>query len=166
MPQKYGTAAGLIAYFLARGKVVDPDLDTTEIDAGLLVASEWIDANFRGLFPGLKTGMRVQEREWPRTGAYDYYGYAIGNDAIPVEIENATYEMALIELTTPGSLSVNFTPGEYKAVSIDGVLSVDYAQFSQSSEVQTQFRKVIEILSRLLSGNSQTSSLSGVVARA
>lgn len=160
----YGSSAGFVAYLLARGTVVD--FTTEEIDAAKLVASEWLDANFRGNFSGLKVGMREQVREWPRTGAYDFYGYAVSNISVPAEIENATYELTLIELTTPGRLSVNFTPGEYKAVSIDGVLSVDYAQFSQSSEVQTQFRKVIEILSGLLSGNSQTSSLSGVVARA
>jgi len=160
----YGSSAGFVAYLLARGTVVD--FTTEEIDAAKLVASEWLDANFRGNFSGLKVGMREQVREWPRTGAYDFYGYAVSNISVPAEIENATYELTLIELTTPGSLSVNFTPGKYASVSIDGVLSVDYTQFSQSAEAQTQYRKVIEILSSLLSPNRQLSGLSGVAVRA
>lgn len=165
MATKYGTHEGFDAYFLARGITISPSLHVDVINASLLVASEWIDNNFRAYFPGLKTGLRDQEREWPRTGATDYYTYAIPADTIPVEVENATYELALIEAKTPGSLSVNYTPEKYKSVSIDGALSVEYVQFSNSQDIQTKFRKVQEILSNILVGSGNHSMLSGFASR-
>ena len=166
MATKYGTYAGFNAYFAERGVVVSPVIPQLETEANLLVASEWIDNNFRNSFPGLKTGLREQEREWPRTGATDFYTYPIPSDAIPNEILFATYEMALINAKTPELLSANYTPEQYKSVSIDGALSVQYNQFTNSNEAQTQFKKVTEILSNILIGGGNSSSLSGVTSRA
>ena len=142
-----------------------PAWDDEYIDAKMVVASEWLDARYTEMFPGLKVGMRAQVREWPRVGAYDYYGYSIASNAVPVEIENATYEATLREGSEPGSLSKDWTPDKYKRVSIDGALSVEYSGFGSASEIQTQFMRITEILRPILTGQYSFSALSGATSR-
>jgi len=162
----YGTVDAYKAYHAERGNVIGTHSDAKILEA-LLVASEWIDAKYRALFPGLKVGMREQVREWPRSGALDYYGYAISSLSVPVEIEYAVYEATLIHLTGSKSLSVDWTPAQYRKVSIDGAISLEYADFSSSQDVQTQFKKIDEILSLLVTVKGAASGgLSGASVRA
>lgn len=162
----YGTVSGFKTYHAARNNDLPATADDDDIEAALLVASEWIDARYRAVFAGRKTGGREQVREWPREGVEDIYGYSIASDTIPREIENAAYEGALIQLVTPGALSVNFTPNKYKRVSVDGAVSVEYAAYGLSSEVQTQFTTIDGILFSILTGSgSGFSSFSGASAR-
>lgn len=169
----YGDATGFTAYFTARGKTVSGSWHTADINAALLVASEWIDGIYGPSFIGHKTGGFTQEREWPRTGAQaratgvwgSYYNFP--TDVIPDEVKNATYEAAYRQLSTPGSLSVDYTPAKYKKLSIDGAVSLEYAQFSNAAETQTKLTIVDTILALLLDSNSpnQMSSLSGSMSR-
>lgn len=162
----YGTVVAYKAYHTERGTVIGSHSDPAILEA-LLVASEWIDAKYRSLFPGLKIGMRDQVREWPRSGALDYYGYAVSSLVVPVEIEYSVYEAALIHLTGAKALSVDWTPAPYRKVSVDGAISLEYAGFSSSQDVQTQFKKIEEILSLLITvKGSSNSSLSGAAVRA
>ena len=156
MPVFYGTSAGYHTYHEERGALTGPHGDTA-VESALLVASEWIDSRYRSLFGGTKVGLRSQMREWPRDGALDYYGYAVP------EIEQATYEAALIHLTGSTPLSQNFTPAKYRTVSVDGAISLEYAQFSNSEETQTQFKRIEEILSLLV--GAKGSADSGLVGR-
>ncbi|NUM72744.1 hypothetical protein HUU40_00140 [candidate division KSB1 bacterium] len=149
MPDFYGTPEGYTAYHLARNHDIQV-LDETEILAALLVASEWLDARYRLKFGGEKMGGREQVREWERRAAYDIYDKLL--EGIPREIEYATYEAAAIQGATPGALSLNFTPGKYESVSIDGAVSVVYATIQSVSDVQTQFAIIGEILSPILTG--------------
>ncbi len=169
----YGDATGFTAYFTARAKTISSSWGVVAINAALLVASEWIDGVYGSSFIGHKTGGFTQEREWPRTGAEaratgvwgSYYNFP--TDAIPTEVKNATYEAAYRQLTTPGSLSLDYTPAKYKKLSIDGAVSLEYAQFSSASETQTKLNIVDTILALLLDSNSpnQMSSLSGPMSR-
>ena len=143
MPDFYGTHAGYDAYCTARNHDHGPHNEAAVL-AALLVASEWLDARYRGSFPGLKVGQREQVREWPRTGAMDYYGYAISSEVVPVEIEYATYEAAHREITQAGSLSVDYTPSKYKRV------SVEYNDFDNAREAQTQYNVIDQILQPIL----------------
>lgn len=129
----YGTAAGFTEYHEARGRSTAAWEDD-EIEAQLLVASEWIDNTFRDQFYGLRVSM-TQEREWPRTGVVDYYGNSVSSVAVPVQVERATYEAALRLLTDPDVLSRDVAPQPYKSVSIDGALSVDFAGQAAASLV-------------------------------
>lgn len=110
---QYGTEAGFEAYCEARGYTM-PAGDAL---AALVRASTWLDATYRSRFPGRRVAGRTQELEWPRTGATDVSGEEVADDENPVEIEQATYEAARRELTTPGSLAPDFTP-------LDGVKRV------------------------------------------
>jgi len=166
MTDFYGTAQGLKDYMLARGLILPVDIDTDpEIVAGLLLASENLDATFSMYFDGMKTGGRVQVREWPRLGHSDKYNYLISSNEIPREIENATYELAMKHFDTPGSLTLDYTPSKFKSVSVDGAISVSYAVFSSHLEIQKQFASVLNALSSLFSDKAQSSSLSGSVDR-
>lgn len=163
---RYGTAVDFRAYHTERGTLSDIYSDKT-VNAALLLASEWIDARFRTLFDGEKIGMREQVREWPRSGAVDFHGDAVATDRVPLEVEHATYEAALVQLVTPGSLSVNYTPSQYSQVSIDGALSVTYMPYSSADQLQTQYKKIEEILSALTTRRYRANShYSGPAVRA
>jgi hypothetical protein len=167
MADFYGTAAGFRAYHTARGReLIVADDDDAEINAKLLIASEWIDGKFRASFGGSKVGQRAQVREWPRNGAMDRDWYSIAADSVPVEAINATYEAALRELVTSGSLSIDWTPGKYKRVSVDGAISVEYASFDSVADIQTQFAIIEQIIAPILNGRGgNLSGLSGAITR-
>lgn len=165
MADIYGSLAGFKTYHNERDNDI-ATLDDDDILAALLRASEWIDGAFIDQFGGLKTGGRDQIREWPRTGTWDIYGYSLPSDTVPREVENAAYEAALKEAVTPGSLVVDYTPGKYKRVSVDGAVSVEYAGFTSATDIQTQFTKIGQILYPILAASGGAfSSLSGSVSR-
>lgn len=163
MADFYGTATGYKAYHLARGRIAIEDDD--EIEVALLIASEWIDGCYLSSFNGYKVGQRDQIREWPRTGAYDIYGYPVSYESVPREVENATYEAAQRQLQSPGSLLKDYTPNQYKRVAVDGAISVDYAAFASSSDIQTQFAIIDQILAPLIMTDGNVSNLSGRAVR-
>lgn len=161
----YGTVAGYNSYMLERN-IDAPITDGEELTAALLVASEWIDNSFRSIFPGTKVGQRAQVREWPRYSAYDAYGYYVSSEFVPLEIEQATYEAALMNLRSPGSLSPIFNPSKYKSVSIDGAISVDFNVFSSASDGASVNTRIGEILSGLLSASGASATgLTGTRSR-
>lgn len=174
----YGDAAGFEAYHEDRGRVVQGSWDISSINAALLAATEWIDGCYGPLFIGQKTQGFTQEREWPRSSAtvvekqsrygltpsYGYIAsYTFPDTEIPERVKNATYEAAFRQLTTPGSLEVDYTPGKYKSVTIEGSLSVEYSQINSYTEVQLQIGAVDRLLWPLLdsSAGGGMSNLSG-----
>ena len=166
MTERYGTTAGFKVYHNERGNVATiADLTDTEIDSSILVASEWIDNTYRNLWPGEKLGQRKQIRDWPRSSAFDVNKDPIDYDTVPIEIERATYEAALKNAVSPGSLSVDFTPSRYQIVSVEDAIFVQYRTFTQAADIQTRFTIIDNILSVLLSGGNSLSPLSGLVKR-
>lgn len=121
----------------------------TVLEKGL-VASEWLDARYRSMFGGLKTGGRAQEREWPRTGASDIEGYSIDSTVVPPEVKYATYEALRREIDTPGILAKDYTPNKYQKASVSGAVSVDYTNFNSATETQMQLQIVNDILSNII----------------
>lgn len=160
-----GNATDFKTYHDERQNVYDAD-DDNEIEKWLLVASEWMDATYREYLTGVKVGEREQEREQPRSGQTDAFGYSIASDTVPREWINATYEIALKHGNTPGILNSDYTPGKYDSVSIDGAVSVKFTKFRSVADIQTKFSKVGQIMSTLVSGRSKSGSLSGGSSRA
>lgn len=114
MPDYYGDLTGALAYNAARGNAAWSAAGVTDPqrEAALLRASEALDGMYGSRFSGQPTGGRAQVRAWPRDGAVDHCtDETLPNDAVPVEIENATYALALAELVTPGSMSPSYIPG-------------------------------------------------------
>ena len=179
----YGDAAGFEDYFTARGRTVSPLWDTADINAALLVASEWIDGIYGSSFVGYKTGGFTQDREWPRSNAtvventklytfsrssyMDGPSYTFATNEIPQRVIDATYEAAFRHLTTPWSLETDYTPGKYKSVSIEGALAVECNQIDSYTEVQLQIAAVDRLIWPLLESSlgGGMSSLSGGSSR-
>ncbi|MGI4776950.1 MAG: DnaT-like ssDNA-binding protein [Janthinobacterium lividum] len=118
MPDFYGTVTAANAYHQARGNTawIGSDAEKT---AALLRASLYVDSLGRrqtdsgawnSLFSGTKDGGRAQSREWPRIRAFDFGGSAIDAATVPIEVEQATYEAALREVASPGSLNPDYVP--------------------------------------------------------
>ncbi len=127
MPDFYGTEAGFETYLEARG-ITQP---AGEVVPALHRASTWIDANWGSQFSGYKA-TRTQLRAWPRVAAYYNLGggvtEAIDSDETPVEVEYATYEAAIQELTSPNSLMPVITPSKsFKRVRVEGAVEVEFA---------------------------------------
>lgn len=162
----YGNAADARVYWNARGFVVPVDWTDADVDSALQVASEWLDGKYETSFSGLRAAGRDQERAWPRTGAHDREGYSLPDNEIPREIVAAIYQAAFRHLTTPGQLSVDFTPAKYKSARVEGAVAVEYATYTYAADVQTQFAVIDAILAPILTGGGSGSSLSGDVARA
>ena len=161
----YGTVAGADAYHSARGNTAwDGDQDEKEI--ALLRGSEYIDHNFRSSFPGWKAQLRAQEREWPRSWAFDIEGNTIPIDEVPTEVERATYEAAIRELANPGILFPDLSaPGrQIKSASVDGAVSVEYVGPMGIKSVTPIISIIRGILAPILTGDGG-SSLSGRSAR-
>lgn len=101
----YGSNAAADTYHAERGNTAWAAL----LDAAKTVArirgSVYIDGYYGSRFPGTKTGGRAQERAWPRTSATDRDGASIDALSVPIEVEQAAYEAALIEAVTPGKLN-------------------------------------------------------------
>lgn len=156
----YGNIADAATYHAARNNTAwAANPDAAQQNAALLVASEYLDETFRDWFTGQKVGLRAQEREWPRngglarnTGSWAYYD-TIPNDQIPIEVLNATYEAALRQLLSPGSLAVDFTlGGSFKSVTIDGALTVEYITATGTADAQVDIPIIGRIMYPLLIG--------------
>lgn len=169
MADFYGTVDGYKEYHNARGRgTIIADQDDDEIAAGLLIGSEYIDGRYGPIWLNshFRTGGRNQERVWPLLAFVDASGYALPSDIVPVEVEKATYEAAFRQVENPGSLMVDYTPNKYKSASVDGAVSVTFAEFYSSADVQLTIPDIDRILQQLISGNNGfSSSLSGDVNR-
>ena len=161
----YGTRAEADTYHTARGNTAWELASTGDRDIALILASEWIDGKYRASFPGWTTGLRAQEREWPRTGAYDYERHDIATDEIPIEAKNATYEAALRHISTPGSLLIDYTLGKrISEVSVSGAVSVKYEGLSSALDLQLSIPAVDRILTPILT-KAPSSALVGQFVR-
>lgn len=168
MADFYGNADDYIEYGEARGYEVEAlsPSPSDAIDQYLLVASEYIDAMYRGSFTGSKTGGRSQVREWPRTDATDTDDNAIDSDEIPIEIINATYEAAYREQQDPGSLMPDYVAAERVVSETVGPISTTYARSGvlKASDTWPTIGKIEGILAPLL-GSVRPSSLFGTSTR-
>lgn len=120
----YGTDEGFTTWASELGHAVPAGT----ISAARQRGSLFVDGTYGPRFSGTPTGGAEQEREWPRTGAVDRYGNAIDPATVPTRVVNASYEAALRELQSPGSLAPDVTPGKVKKrVKVEGAVEVEYA---------------------------------------
>lgn len=157
----YGTDEAAQAYWAAAGYTV-PD---GTVAAARQRGSVYIDGTYGWRFPGQPTGGANQERAWPRTGAVDIYGNAIAPDTIPQAVVNASYEAALLELQSPGSLSaVTSTAGRVTMERVEGAVTVQYASPIAGSDIVADNTPVSTLIAGILYPIIGTSSLTPAVA--
>jgi len=113
----YGTNEDFTAYAGDAGQTVPSD----GIAAARQRGSAYVDALYGSRFSGAPTGGVQQERAWPRTGAVAF-GQALDPDLIPLRVEQASYEAAMIEARKPGSLAVVVDPSKrVKRQKVEGI---------------------------------------------
>lgn len=78
-----------------RGNSAHADFTDTDVEAGIIRASEYVDKRFGRRFVGLRNS-KAQGLEWPRIDAFDADGYLMsGVDDLPRQLEKACAEYAL-----------------------------------------------------------------------
>ena len=148
----YGNASDFKNYLSERGRDVSDDWEDNDINAALLVASEWLDNQYENIWIGYKVAFE-QERSWPRQLAvvrsYPYHVYSTTD--IPLQVIQATYEAAERQLNKKGSLQVDFKPSIYKSVSVHNAVIVEYNDtVTSSGDVQTQITVIQNLMSSLI----------------
>lgn len=168
MSTYYGNETDARAYWTDRGMTIPVSWTDANIVKALQVASEWIDGKYETSFSGLRSVGRSQDRAYPRYGSYDREGFTFADDEFPRELLEATYQAAFRQMTTAGSLSVDFTPSKYRRAAVDGAVSVEYFGFNAAHEVQTQYEIIDRIMAPILTGKGagNLSALSGPVGMA
>lgn len=159
----YGTVSDADTYHAGRGNVAWAAATDPDKASALLRASEYIDGTYRTAFQGYRTDGRSQVREWPREDAYVFEKWdwvELPNNIVPVEVESATYEAALRELT-PGFLTPDVVPGKNKkSVRVEGAVSVEY----WSDEQRPVIEKIAQVLAPLIASDGyRNNPLSGKV---
>lgn len=144
MPQHYGTEEGFEAYAGEVGATVPAG----EVLPALVRASAYIDGRYGARFVGVRAGGYVQALAWPRTGAVTREGFTVPADVVPTAVENATYEAALRELASPGSLSPDYVAAQQVTREKVGDLEVSYA--NTVSLGADALRPVVTIIDEML----------------
>lgn len=161
----YGDLSRSKVYHADRGNTAWALADDGDLLIALLRGSEFVDFSFRESFPGIKTGLRAQLREWPREWAYDIDGNTIPPDVIPEEAEFASYEAGLRELTAQGSLMPDVVLGrQIKSASVDGAVSVEYTGATGLNGARPFVSIIAGILAPILTGTAR-SSVTGSTVR-
>lgn len=155
----YGTLPAALAYHTALGNAQWLDSVTYSDPlrtAAMLRGSRSLDGRYGRLFPGAKFGGYLQERAWPRVGAYDSCAQQnIPDGYIPPAIEQAAYELALIELVNPGATTPELNLGRItKSESVDGAASRSFfspGEMNLRGNVLDGFRPTLLTVSDLMS---------------
>jgi len=162
MADYYGSVAAADTYHSDRGNSAWTGTNSVKI-AALIRATMYIDATYKLRFIGYRTNRRDQDLEWPRADAYDEInGQTIPSDEVPIEVEYATYEGALRELVSPGSLNPDVTFGKIKEeVSIYQAVSVKYAKSNSALDQ----KPIIGIIEGLLANVLKQTVYGGLFAK-
>jgi hypothetical protein len=152
----YGSDAEAFAYHEARGNAGWAAPSSPSADAhlsALIRATSYIDGRYGTRFPGTRLNGRDQALQWPREDAVDEDGFEVEDDEVPAEVKRATFEAALRELASPGSLNPDVTMTDrVKREKVD-VIEVEYSQ-STSAEDSIPIINVIEDILATLIGSS------------
>jgi hypothetical protein len=156
----YVSVADAVEYAAARGLAFSTSPDVGN-EAAIIRATAAIDATYRGRFPGYKRTGRAQNLEWPRGQAYDVEGLLIDPESVPIEIINATCEMAVRELANPGSMMPDLDRGGNVRRLKAGSVEIEYGA---NASARTEFTLIDGMLTNILTTGSG-GGLFGVAVR-
>ena len=148
----YGNATDFEKYLTDRGREFSAQWSDEDIEAALLVVSEWLDSQYDDIWIGYKVTFD-QERAWPRQSAMvlSYPSYTYKTNEIPQQVIYATYEAAQRELNNKGCLSPDYQPTPYNSVSIYNAVTVEYSTtVSSAGDIMTQIPAIQNLMSSLI----------------
>lgn len=145
----YVSVADADAYHAARGNATWTEASTSPDQgktAALARATAAIDAIYGMRFPGTKINGRDQALQWPREDAFDINGLEIDADAVPTEIKQATFEAALRELVTTGSMMPDLERGGAVKRLKAGSVEVEYGGSATPGTVFSLIDGILAVL--------------------
>lgn len=149
------------AYHAARETEAWTTGDPSAQEAAVRRASFFLSNSFA--WKGYRLNGRVQALAWPRHDVVDAEGWTVPADAVPPEIKDATAEIALRELVSPGSMSPDVTMADKVKSQRVGEIAVEYAHVSTGPEAS---RPVLLIVRDLIGGLLASGSGNMLVGRA
>ena len=105
---------------------------------------------------GDKINGRDQALSFPRSGLTDSEGYDVASDSVPKEIMDATYELAIRELLSPGSLNPDVTPAEGVKREKIGEIEIEYVNSRTDIEAS---KPVVSIVNDLIGAFLESGSV-------
>jgi hypothetical protein len=101
-------------------------------EAAIRRATAFLSSSYQ--WQGYKRQGRPQALAWPRVSVVDCEGWGVAFDAVPIEIQKATAEIALRELVTPGAMNPDFlASGQVKREKV-GQIEVEYLNANTSAQ--------------------------------
>lgn len=93
----YVDEAYVTGYLTDRNRQTENSWDsisTAQKQAAMVEATDYVENRFSSKFVGVRVGS-AQELSWPRSGAYNSYGYLEASDGIPKALKKAVAEYAI-----------------------------------------------------------------------
>ena len=138
----YASVATADAYHTGRGNTAWVDADSEVKEPAILRAMDYIEAqNWLGMaYSGPVGGVGYQPLQWPRVDVY-VGGFELAYDEIPPKVISALCEAALVELVTPGALSVAIERGGAVIREKVDVIETEYASGAPATTVYQTIRQ-------------------------
>lgn len=135
--ESYASVVAADLYHSQRGNTAWAAYTTAKKDESLRNATEWLDAEFAGMWQGQRATV-TQALAWPRVGVC-MDGVTIASNALPVALVRATCEMAL--RAGAASLTKDET-AQVKSKTV-GPLSITYADGARQQTKYTQVQNLV-----------------------
>lgn len=144
----YVSLADVELYFEDRGITAWTGTDALK-EAALIRATFALDGLYGTKWYGDRSSS-TQALDWPRTNAWDKDGY--GLTGVPYKVVYACCEAALLELTTPGALTLAQSRGGMIKSESVGPVAVSYFNNAPSGTVYASIKNHLE---RVVRGSSR-----------
>lgn len=132
-------------------------------EAALRRATAFLDKSF--VWKGYKTWGRAQALAWPRVEVLDEEDNEVLGTEIPVEVIQATCELAAYEAANPGGLNPTVTPSTFVTRERVGEIEVNYAAPGGAVDSARPVLLGVRDLVAGLLAQGQPGSISGVAVR-
>lgn len=136
---------------------------TADQDAAIRRATAFLDRTYT--WKGYKTWGRSQTLAWPRVEVLDEEDNEILGTEIPIEIVQATCELAAYEAANPGALTPAVTATSFVTRERVGDIEVNYAVAGGSAEAMRPTLIGVEDLISGLLARGRSTSLTGYALR-
>lgn len=158
--ESFVSVADADTYHTAKGNATWTGTDAVKEQA-LRRASVFLSSSYP--WAGYPVNARTQALAWPRYDVVDQDGNPVASDEVPREVVNATCEVALRELVTPGSMNPDVTLADKVKREKVGPIEVEYANADVSANAS---RPVLTIVRDMVGGLLRAGGASGMFGKA